>query len=182
MFVRGRGVALACAFAAVLSAGCSSGDKPVALPSLTPTDSPSGSPSPTNSAAILASVTAVVRSYYSLLNAPTTEANGEALAALMTADCTCRRVATSTIDIARKHEMYFGVTKVVSITPVVDSPTLADALVEYSYDDSGIRDSRGHVISRSPGRRGSKLLFYFSLENGAWRISEVRSISNGQPI
>jgi hypothetical protein len=64
---------------------------------------------------------------------------------------------------------------------VVDGPTSADALVEYDYGDSGIRDSRGRVISRSRGRRGNKLLFYFNLVSGTWRISEVRSVSNGQP-
>jgi len=175
--MHGRGVAVACALAAVFAAGCSSGDKPVALPSLSPSSSPSANPS----TAIAASVTAVVRIYYSLLNSPTTVANGQALAALMTSNCTCRRVATSTIDVAKKHQTYFGLTKVVSITPVVDGPTVADALVEYNYGDSGIKDSQGHVISRSPGRHGSKLLFYFSLVGGSWRISQVRSISNGQP-
>src|SRR4051794_35353200 len=126
--MHGRGVALACALAAVLAAGCSSGDKPVALPSISASSSASATPTATPSAAIVASVTAVLRSYYRLLNAPTTVANGQALASLMTPGCTCRRVATSTVDIAKKHQTYFGVTKVVSITPVVDSPTLADAL------------------------------------------------------
>jgi hypothetical protein len=179
--MHGRGVALACALAAVLAAGCSSGDKPVALPSLSPSSSPSASPSPMPSSEIVASVTAVVKDYYRLLNEPTTVENGQALAGLMTPNCTCRRVATSTIDVAKKHQTYFGVTKVVSITPVVDGPTVADALVQYDYGDSGIKDAHGRVISRSAGRRGSKLLFYFALVSGTWRISQVRSISNGQP-
>src|SRR5947209_20605329 len=108
--MHGRGVAVAGALAAVFAAGCSSGDKPVALPSISPSSSPSANPSATSSTAIAASVTAVVRIYYSLLNSPTTVANGQALAALMTSNCTCRRVATSTIDVAKKHQTYFGLT------------------------------------------------------------------------
>jgi len=94
-------------------------------------------------------VTATLRRYYALINAPTTVANGEALAALMTAKCTCRRVATSTIDAARRHQTYFGKATVVSITPTVDGPTEADALVQYDYSDGGLRDAEGRVVSRS---------------------------------
>jgi len=181
VFVRGCRVALACALSALALAGCSSGDKPVALPSLSQSPTASPTPSPTDSAAIKQAVTAVVTRYYALLNAPTTIANGQSLSALMTSTCTCRRVATSTIDVARKHQSYFGRTTVVSVTPVVDGPSLADALVEYDYGASGIRDAQGHIVTRTAGRKGSKLLFYFKLTGGSWLISEVRSISNGTP-
>lgn len=179
VFVTGRRALAALAAVALVAglAGCSSGgSKPTSLPSLTANTSLSPTPSP-NAAA----VAAVVRRYYQLLNAPTTVANGEALAALMTPDCSCRRVATSTVDAAKKHQSYFGVTKVVSITPIIDGATSADALVEYNYGDSGLRDSQGHTLSRSRGHDSSKLMFYFRLVDGHWLISTVRSISDGTP-
>ena len=182
VFVTTRRAAVALAAVAVLAgvAGCGGGgSKPTSLPSLTANTS--ASPSPTSSTAQLAAITAAVREYYRLLNASTTEANGHALEALMTPDCSCRRVATSTIDAARKHQTYFGVTSVVSVTPILDGATTADALVEYDYTASGLRDDQGRTISRSGARKGSKLIFYFRLVDAKWLISTVRSVSDGRP-
>src|SRR3954468_3332360 len=110
--MHGRGVAVACALAAVLAAGCSSGDKPVALPSLSASDSPSASPTPTSTATELAAVSAVVHRYFELVNGPTTTAAANELFSIMTTACKCRRVATSVRDAASKGERYFGHTTI----------------------------------------------------------------------
>ena len=108
MFVAGRrrglGVGLVAAGLVVLSACSSGGSAPRTLPPLSSTPAAVVStPPPTSKAAELAAVKAVVRRYYALLNAPTTVANANALAALMTADCKCREVVAATRHAARRR-------------------------------------------------------------------------------
>jgi hypothetical protein len=182
VFLLGRRLALGCVAAvmALGSAGCSGGgSKPVSLPSISSSASPS--PSATTTQTQLDAVSAVVRSYYSLLNSSTTVANGESLAALMTAGCTCRRVATSVIDVAKKGQTYFGRNQLVSVTPSSDGPVVAEAFVEYDYTAGGIKDEHGHVLSTMPGRVGAKLNFILNLRDGHWLIAEVRLIKEGRP-
>ena len=165
----------------VLSA-CSGdgGSAPRTLPpvSTTPAAATSTAP-PTTKATELAAVKAVIRRYYQLLNAPTTIANANALAALMTEDCTCRRVAESTREIAARHQHYFGHTRLVAVTPALDGPADADALVQYDYSDGGIRDSSGRILSRSQGRRGALLSFRLVRSGSGWVISSVVVLRQG---
>src|SRR3954470_12684800 len=89
---------------AVLTACSGGASAPRTLPPLsaTPAAVTSTAP-PTSKAAELAAVKAVVRRYYQLLNSPTPIANADALAALMTAECSCRRVSDSIRKMAKAH-------------------------------------------------------------------------------
>jgi hypothetical protein len=174
------GIGLLAAAMVALSACSAGGSGPRTLPALstTPAADASSNP-PTSRAAELAAVKAVVRRYYALLNAPTTVANAKALAALMTPDCECRRVAESTRQIAERNQHYFGRVRLIAVTPALDGSALADALVQYDYSDGGIRTANGEVVSRSEGRRGTLLSFRFRRIRGLWLISEVVVVRKG---
>src|SRR3954447_22403483 len=139
--MHGRGVALACALAAILAAGCGSGDKPVALPSLTSSSTASASPSPTGSATELAAVSAVVRRYYQLLNVATSTQQANELAALMVPSCHCREVVDAIRAAVAKRQHFFGQNKVVSVVPNLDGPRSADVLLTYDFTRSGVEDA-----------------------------------------
>ena len=184
MFVAGprRGllIGLAATCMAALAACSGGSSQPRTLPALstTPAAVTSTAP-PTSKAADLAAVKAVVRRYYALLNAPTTVENADALAALMTADCKCRRVADSTREVAQRGQHYFGRITNLSMTPSLDGDNSADALVQYDYSAGGIRDSVGRVIARTEGRTGTLLSFHFSKRSGRWLISSVSQLRAG---
>ena len=189
MFVAGRrrglgiGLVTVGIVGVVALSGCSSaGSAPRTLPRLstTPAAVTSTAP-PTTKAAELAAVKAVVRRYYALLNAPTTVANANALAALMTPNCPCQRVATSTRQIAAKGEEYFGRTRLISITPSLDGADAADALVEYDYTAGGIRDLHGREITHSAGRRGVLMSLRFRRTNSGWLIADAVVLREGTP-
>jgi hypothetical protein len=166
---------------AVLATGCSGAtSKPTVLPPLstTPAADASSSP-PTSTAAELAAGKAVVRRYYQLLNAATTVHNANALAALMTPSCTCRRVAVSTREIAKRHQHYYGSSRVVAITPAIDGDDRADVLVQYDYSAGGIKDSAGRVVTRTNGRSGVLISFRLVRTNGRWRIAAVTVLKAG---
>src|SRR4051812_18826672 len=165
--------------AAVLAAGCSSGDKPVALPSISPSSSPSASPSPTGTATELAAVSAVVHRYFELINGSTTTAAANELFAIMTANCSCRRAARSMRDAAQAHETYFGTTKLTSFVPNLDGSAAADVLVDYDYSRAGLKNSRGKVINVAAARRHVSLDFRLIKLNNMWLISDVQIVSNG---
>ena len=169
--------------AAVLALGLAScggsGDKPQTLPPLSqaPSTTPPTSPAPDPKAA----AAAIVRSYYRLLNARSTVANADALAQLMTNDCPCMRLVRATRSVARKSQHYFGKNHVVSVTPSLDSPHVAEALVQYDYTAGGIKDDSGTVISRTQGRKGNLVRFLLALHDDKWLISRIDVLKSGRP-
>jgi hypothetical protein len=180
---RGLGIGLVTVGIVALSAlsACSSaGSAPQTLPRLstTPATVTSTAP-PTTKAAELAAVKAVVRRYYALLNAPTTVANADALAAMLTRDCTCRRVVRSMRQMAASGRQYFGRSSLVSLRPYIDSPTEADVYVEYNYSSGGYKDAAGRVLHSEPGRTGVKVDFRLTPVGGRWIISRIDLISEG---
>jgi len=177
---RGLGIGLLAAGIVLLSACSSSGSTPRTLPRLstTPAAATSAAP-PTSKAAELAAVKAVVRRYYALLNAPTTVANANALAALMTKDCTCRRVARSIRRLATAHRSYFGHSTVVTLRPSIDSQSNADVYVQYDYTRGGYRDDGGHILHIEPGHVGVKVDFRLVGNGSGWLIAQVDLITSG---
>lgn len=173
-----RWLAAASVCAVGLVAGCS-GDpgEPRVLPSLTATPSPSTTPT---AASDLEAATQVVRKYYSLLNAATTSANADALAALMTASCKCREVAQSTREVAAKHQHYFGEILLTSVLPSINGKAAADVLVHYDYTASGVADADGQVVRSSPGRKGIGVDFRLVREKSDWLIAEILTVSPGR--
>ncbi len=157
---------------AVLVTGCSGGGSaPRSLPPLSTTPAAVSSNAPPSSkAADLAAVKAVVRRYYALLNSPTTVANADALAALMTADCKCRRVADSTREVAERGQHYFGKTHVVAIRAVLDTRDSAEALVQYNVGTSGIETAAGRRLTVYPALHGAKVNFLLRRDGAHWRI------------
>jgi hypothetical protein len=177
--MHGRGVALACALAAVLAAGCSSGDKPVALPSLSPSQTAAASPSPTSSATEIAAVSAVVRQYYALLNVTTSRQQANQLAALMTPSCHCRDVVKAIRAAVTKGQHFFGQNKVQSLVPNLDGPRAADVLLTYDFTRSGIKDASGRVVSSGPGMKGATQDFRLERQGDRWLISQILRVSSG---
>jgi hypothetical protein len=164
----------------LLLAACS-GSAPQAtkLPALTSTPSgPSSASADPNTE--LAAATAVVRRYYALLNGATTVANADALASLMTPSCKCRAVATSTSEVARRGQQYFGTTRVLALRASIDGAGIASVLVTYDYSASGIRDSNGAIVQRFPGRKGATVNFELVKQRERWLIDALMYISEGE--
>jgi hypothetical protein len=129
----------------------------------------------------LAAVTALVRRYYSLLNGSTSLANANALARLMTPDCTCQEVVQSTRSAVAKGQQFFGSNRVLSVVPSLDGPAAADVVVTYDYTRSGVKDRTGHVISSGRGRNGTTQDFRLVKRNNAWLINAILRVSPGAP-
>ncbi len=179
-----RRVATACLAVGLASAGlagCSgSSEKPRTLPPLSTTPAASSaSSSPADEQTALAEATAVVRQYFHLLNGPTTLETAHALENLMTSGCECRKVASSTAAIARRGQHYFGQSRLVSITPSIDGPGAADALVQYDFTRGGIRAADGSIVSQTPGRVGALVSFVLERQNGGWLIARVAVLKPG---
>lgn len=169
---------LAALFAALLTACSAAAVHPRTLPTLTA--SPTASPTPTPSTSDLEAATDVVRQYYALLNAATTNANAEALARLMTTTCRCQEVARSTREVAAKHERYFGKTVLRDLKVDAASATVVNILVSYDYDRSGIVDERGNAVTSSPGRTGASANFRLRKARNAWLIDAIVYLNKGQ--
>jgi hypothetical protein len=185
VFVGGRRLVLGSCLAALLAgaAGCSgSGSGPRSLPPLSTTPAARATTPPAVSEkAELQQATAVVREYFRLLNTRTSTRTERALSLLMTSDCTCQRVVKSIGEVLRKNQHYYGRNRVVSVTPALDGAQDADALVEYDYTDSGIKDSRGQVVTNTAGRRGTLLSFQLTRRGDKWLIRQVITVRKGRP-
>jgi hypothetical protein len=175
---------LACGVSvAMMLAGCGgSSSAPKTLPTLPSATDPapaSASPTPTATSkkAELAAAKAVVTQYYALLNADTTVANAHNLSRLMTANCTCRSVVTSTIRAARRHERFYGKNHLQTAAPKLNGGVI-DVLVVYSYTAGGLEDASGKHISHAPGRRDAR--FDFRLVRAATpKIAEIVTLDKG---
>jgi hypothetical protein len=164
----------AAACLALLAACGGGGSAPRTLPRLSSTPAAVTSTAPlAGKAAELAAVKAVVRHYYALLNAPTTVANADALARLMTADCSCRRVAESTREVARRAQHYYGKTSVANVRVEIDNNSIAEALVQYSVARSGIAEANGRRLTNYAPVVGAKINFVLQLTKGEWLISQL---------
>jgi hypothetical protein len=170
---------------AMMLAACGgSSSAPKSLPTLpTATDpaptSPSPTPTTTSRKAELAAAKAVVTRYYLLLNADTTVANAHNLGRLMTANCTCRSVVTSTIRAAMRHERYYGKNHLQTVAPKLNGGII-DVLVVYSYTAGGLEDASGRHISHAPGRRDAR--FDFRLVRAAKpKIASIVTLDKGHP-
>lgn len=122
----------------------------------------------------------VVRRYFSLLNGPTTLDTADALAALMTPGCGCRRVVRSMSDLAARGEHYFGSNRLIAAIPNRDSSTLVDVVVDYDYSDSGIENRTGRVLNVEHGRRGVKVDVRLTKSAARWLITRIDILSEGR--
>jgi hypothetical protein len=156
------------------------GSGPRTLPplSITPAAVTSTAP-PTSKAAELAAVKAVVRRYYQLLNAPTTVANADALAALMAADCSCRAASNATRRAAVAGESYFGKNRLRSLVANLDGAGQADVLVTYDYSAGGRKGSTGTVLSRSKAHRGATVDIGLTKVGSRWLMATILEIRPG---
>jgi uncharacterized lipoprotein YmbA len=191
MSVKPRG-GLVCQLAAATIAALSlvacgsSSSAPKSLPQLpnttaTPPASPSPTPTTLSKKAELAAATAVVKRYYSLLNAATTVHNASLIEDLMVKDCSCRRVAHSTSSVARQHKHYYGRTTVTALKPTLDGPGVADVLVRYDFTDTGIKTNSGRTLTHVDGRVDNQIDVRLALVNSQWLISELQVLGNGNP-
>lgn len=173
------------ALAGILAASaCGTGgsDRPRTLPpiSTTPAAAATSAGATDDESATLAAATAVVRQYFRLLNAETSIQNARQLVAITGAECDCRRVARSTLEVARQHQHYFGDGRVKSYTPSQISDGQVEVLVEYDYSDGGIRTDSGEVIERVAGRTGALLDFEVSWRGTDWLITQVVVVREGK--
>jgi hypothetical protein len=185
VFVGTRRVAAGLGLGALLlaGAGCAAGDKPRTLPPLTATPTPVASSTPvSDDKAQLAAAEAVVRRYYALLNAPTTEANASALAALMTSTCKCLDVVRATRAAARARHHFFGHLSLVSVVPHLDGLADADVLVTYDFSRSGIADAQGRELHADPPTSGASVNLQLRRVQGEWRIAQILNLSAGSHV
>jgi hypothetical protein len=174
-----RWVAVALALVAVgCSFGCSAGPgKPTTLPTLTPTTAaPSASTSPADGKDAIAHVG---RLWFELLQAPTSAATADAIDAITTPTCTCRRVSASYRDAAARDESYFGSITVTSFNPFTDGPALGEVVATYNASISGLRTHSGRVLSQSPGRRGVSVVLRLHRGVNGWVINSIEVVRPG---
>jgi hypothetical protein len=96
----------------------------------------------------------------------------------MTVDCECRKVASSTAQVAQRGQHYFGHTTTKSISPTIEGSS-ADVLVDYGYTATGIANEDGSIVSRSPGRVGATLDFKLRRDGSRWLINALIYIRKG---
>jgi len=99
--------------------------------------------------------------------------DAEKLASYMSASCTCRRQADAVRAAASKHQHYIDHVAIVSVTPTLDSPTMADVLVEYDAGPAGLADASGRQVTSTAAKRGVRRLIRLQLEGNRWLISEI---------
>jgi hypothetical protein len=170
----------AAACLALLAACGGGGSAPRTLPRLSSTPAAVTSTAPlAGKAAELAAVKAVVRRYYALLNAPTTVANADALASLMTRECSCRAAASATRQAAVAGETYFGKNQLRSVVANLDGARQADVLVTYDYSAGGRRGSTGTVMSHSQAHRGATVDIRLTKLGDRWLMATILEIRPG---
>jgi hypothetical protein len=189
-----RLTALAVALAAgVLGTGCQAEQSggPAGLPPLPvttirpvpvrpgPTRATAASPlSPR--AAELASVTAVVRRYYSLFNAATTARTAARIAALVVRRCPCYQLVRSFRAAARAHERYVGRGRLTAVRPEYDSPSEAGALVSFDATAAGLVRADGSYVDHVPARRDVTEHLELAPVRDSWRIVDITLVSAGE--
>jgi hypothetical protein len=181
---------MALAVAALLSmTGCGSGSSsgPGTLPPLSapPSTSPSlASPAPSTSAAggkkaELAAATAVVRRYYRLLNAPTSEASANALQALILPNCKCQEIVRSLRSATRKHEHYVGSGHLTALRAAYDSPQQVQILVSFASTKGGLARGDGSFVQHTKAQRNVTENVFVFRTHADWMISEIDLVSAG---
>ena len=183
MFVRAHRAALALTALVLIATGCGSNgsSRPVSLPSLDATSSASASPTPTT-VDDKSAVELVVRRYYALLNAKTSEQQAQQLEAITSADCPCHRPVAAIRDALRRNRHFFGSNRIVHLLPTIDGARVADVIVEYDYTREGVADAGGHIVTASRGRRGVKERVVVQWRNSKWVIIDISQIAAGAPL
>jgi hypothetical protein len=194
------GVILALTTVSASAAACGGGSSgPATLPALesaaaTPSPtasaaSPTAPPSPTTSAptpprntrkAELAAATAVVRRYYSLLNAPTRASTANSLAALITSTCKCQEVVQSLRSAIRHREHYVGTGRLRAVRPRLNASTQAQVLVEFDSTAGGLVRSDGSFLVRTRAQRDVAESLSLVRQNAHWRIGLITLVSQGR--
>lgn len=173
--VAGAGLLLAVTLAVAGCGGSSSTPKtlpPIRSAPATASVTPSATPTASRKER-LAAATAVIRRYFALLNAATSVVNAEHLAALMTPECKCRRVALSTLRVARRGQRYYGGTHLLGLRANVDGRSAADVLVRYSNSVNGIATAGGRHLTSNPAKDDNVVDFWLAESNGQWRITSL---------
>src|SRR5437016_6286225 len=115
----------------VAAAGCAgSSSHPRTLPPLATTPAAS-TPTADTKSAELAAASQLVRRYFNLLGAATTDATAAALDGITSPGCACRRTAEAIRTAVRANERYIGTARITSLVPSFDSARQAEVLVRY---------------------------------------------------
>lgn len=154
-----------------------SGDRPRTLPPLSTTPAASASTAPSTQQDELAAATAVVRRYFAVVNALSRDMNAEALAQLMTPDCTCRQQVAAVRLAAERQEHYIDKATGLNLTASADGRTIVEVLVQYDASRGGLASASGKLISSSPPVRGVKRLFRLRFVNRTWLIYSIQAVS-----
>jgi hypothetical protein len=164
---------------AMCAAGCSGGDKPGTLPLLSSTPTPSATSATPSAHQLEAEAEAVVRRYFILVNAGTSQTVADQLTQLMTASCSCQRVPTSLRNASIRKRQYFGSAHLKKVVVFLKPREFADALVDYDTSASGLRDSDGTVLQSEPASRDVQLIFRLVRQRDQWLINEVTKLARG---
>jgi len=160
---------------AVLAVGCSSDPgHPRTLPNLTATPTPSPTPK-------VSDLEATARSWFRLLQGPTTLATADAIDDITTPSCKCRRASASIREAVRKEEHYFGRIRLISLRAALDGRNLGEVVVTYDQDAGGLKSADGRVLSSVVAHVGVSSVLRLTRQQGGWRISAIEAISEGKP-
>lgn len=177
-----RATALAIVLSAVwVLSGCDGGSSPRTLPRL------SGAAAGRSHRALVAprstvaarprseraSVIAVVRRYFRVVNRLSHDMNAVGLAAMFTATCPCRAQVRAVRSAAGKAEHFVGTAHVNVVRPSVEGPTRASVLVNFDVSRSGVVTAGGAMVTSVPARPGLQRIFRLENDGGRWLVYRI---------
>jgi hypothetical protein len=116
---------------------------------------------------------AVVRRYFTIINGLDTDMNAAGLAALMTAECPCRRQVRAVRYEASLHRSYVGRDHLNAIRPNLDGAGLGDVIVDFDSGRGGIVSASGRRITSSAAAEHLNRDFVMRRVNRRWLISRI---------
>jgi len=119
---------------------------------------------------------ATVRQYFRVLNHLDVAMDADALAALMTPSCPCRKQVRSVRTEREEGHFYVDGAVINAIRVHVDGPAIGDVLVDYNATAGGIRDATGHWLSRAPLVRHVNWDFTLAKTSGRWQIARIEHL------
>src|SRR5581483_2385472 len=113
---------------------------------------------------------------FDVVNHLRTDMDASLLSAIFAASCPCQAQVRAVRNAANKHEHYIDHASINALRATVDSPTSADALVDYNSSVGGIVDSSGRTITRTPAKQHIRWIFHLSNSGSGWRITGIDNL------
>jgi hypothetical protein len=102
--------------------------------------------------------------------------DADALAALMTSQCTCRAQVDAIRAARTKGEHYIDQARIIKYTPSFDGPTAADVLVLFNAGPGGLVDQDNHRVTSAPPAKGVHRYFMLRRVGGRWLIAAMEAV------